>query len=254
MKIKNIYITLILLISIVFNSIAVNNIALLDSAKNNYKNKNYEKALKSYKSILKSGYEAADVYYNMGNCYYKLDSIPYAILYYEKAKLLSPNDDDILFNLKIANLKTIDKLDVLPKFFLTEWFDNFIDIFNTDTWAYISISSFIIFLLLILLFFFSRKISLKRLSFYFSLFFLIISFMGFSFSKKQKNKITQHNYAIIITPTVTAKSSPDDSGTDAFIIHEGVKVKLQDKVGEWSEIKLSDGSVGWIKTSDFKII
>ncbi len=251
---KKIYITIIILISIVFAASAANNTALLDSAKKYYQNKKYEQAILKYKTIINSGYEAADIYYNLGNCYYKLDSISYAILYYEKAKLLSPDDDDILFNLKIANLKTIDKLDVLPKFFLTEFFDNIINLFNSDTWAYISIISFIVFILLILLFFFSKKIATKRLSFYISLIFLLFTIFSFHFAKKQKDKIIAHNFAIITTPTVTAKSSPDDAGNDAFIIHEGTKVKLQDKVGEWSEIKLSDGSIGWIYTKDFVVI
>ncbi len=251
---KQLYITILIFLSLIFSVNANNNYSLLDSAKTYYKNKKYEKAITTYKKIIKSGYESAEVYYNTGNCYYKLDSIPYAILYYEKAKLLKPNDEDINYNLKIANLKTIDKLDVLPKFFLTKWIDNFIDLFSSDSWAYISIISFIIFLSLILLFFFTRKMTIKRTSFFTSLIFIIITILSFNFAKKQNNKITAHNYAIITTPTLTAKNSPDDSGNDAFIIHEGTKVKLQDKVGEWSEIKLSDGSIGWVKNKTFAVI
>lgn len=250
---KKIFITLLLL-SFALVGISSNNNDIIKSANNFYKNKEYSKALSLYKQVLHSNFESSEIYYNIGNCYYKLDSVAYSIIYYEKAKLLSPDDDDILFNLKIANLKTVDKFDELPVFFLTEWSNNIINLFNSELWSYISIASFILFLMLLLFFFFAKNIHYKRLMFYFSLLLLVVSALTFSFANKQFKEISSHNYAIITTPTVNVKSSPDDSGTEVFIIHEGTKVKIQDKVGEWTEVKLSDGSVGWLLATDYVTI
>ncbi|MFH2143127.1 MAG: tetratricopeptide repeat protein [Bacteroidota bacterium] len=226
----------------------------LDSASTNYKNGNYEKAIGFYSDLIESGYESSELYYNLGCSYFKINNLPQAILYFEKAKLQSPGDEDINYNLEFARSFIVDKIEVLPPFFLNQWYITLRSVFSTNGWAYFSIGTFCFFLLLLLFYFFTRKIFVKKLTFWFSLLFLIISIVSFSFSYKQYKMITERTGAIVFNPTVTLKSSPDEIGTDLFILHEGTKVFIEENIGDWYRIKLPDGSVGWLKESDIRKI
>lgn len=244
----------ILLILFCLPLAANENSAAIDSANACYSRGEYEKAIELYKSVIDNGYEAAELYYNLGNTCYKSNKITYAILYYERAKLLDPFDEDIDYNLEMAEKLVIDKIDIIPELFINTWIKQTVDMFSTNMWAVISIVVFVIFLLLFSVFLYSRIILLKKISFWIGILALMVSITAFTFSYKQKENITNRNTAIIFTPAVTVKSSPDDSGTDLFLIHEGTKITVTDALGEWVEIRLSDGNVGWLKASDLTLI
>jgi tetratricopeptide (TPR) repeat protein len=225
-----------------------------DSALMCYKNGKYEEAIKIYEKIINTGYEAPAIYFNLGNCYYKSNKLCYAILNYERAKILAPNDEDINFNLELAQKHVIDKLDILPALFITNWLNRYILSKPSDTWAMISIFSFILFLIFFSGYLFLTILSFRKVSFGLSIFILLISITTFIFAYRQKTAIENHKSAIIFIPTVNIKSSPDEKGTDIFVLHEGTKVELRDEVGNWKEIRLSDGNTGWIKSSDIIVI
>lgn len=227
---------------------------LLDSANQAYINGDYTKAISQYEMILEQGYESAALYYNLGNAYYKQNIVDKAILNYERALLLKPNDEDIKYNLEMANRLTVDRIEKLPDFFLSVWFKNIVKWFSPDVWAIISISSFLLTLVFISIYLYTRKYGLKKLSFWLGFAFILITIFSLVISYKQKQKILVKDTAIIMSPSVTVKSSPDKSGTDLFVIHEGTKVWIQDHVGEWKEIKLSDGSKGWLKVENIEEI
>jgi len=227
---------------------------VIDSANECYIRGEYERAIELYQSIIDNGYEASELYYNLGNAYYKSNKITYAILNYERAKILDPYDEDIEHNLRVAEKLVIDKIDMIPEFFVNTWIKKITNTFSTDMWAMISIIAFVAFLLLLSIFLYSRIIVLKKISFWISILIFIFSIAAFSFSYKQKEKVTNRDTAIIFTPAVTVKSSPDESGTDLFVIHEGTKVTITEALGEWVEIKLSDGNVGWVAASDLVLI
>jgi tetratricopeptide (TPR) repeat protein len=227
---------------------------LLDSAAQYYADRKYEKAIETYQKILYEGYEAAELYYNLGNAYFKSNKIPYAILNYERAKKLNPNDEDIEFNLKLANTHVVDKIDVIPEFFLTSWWGDLINIMSSNKWAIISMIAFVAALAGLLVFFLARVVIVRQISFWAGILLIVISVFTFNFSRKQYAKSQNEPQAIIITPSVVVKSSPSDGGTDLFLIHEGLKVTVTDKLGSWREIKLSDGNEGWIKNSDLEEI
>ncbi|MFP4025582.1 MAG: tetratricopeptide repeat protein [Thiohalospira sp.] len=227
---------------------------LLDSANQSYTNGNYAQAINQYEKILEQGYESAALYYNLGNAYYKQNIIEKAILNYERALLLKPNDEDIKYNLEMANRLTVDRIEKLPDFFLSVWFKNIVNWFSSDLWAIISISSFLLTLVFISIYLYTRKYGLKKLSFWLGFVLILISIFSLTISYKQKQKILVKDTAIIMSPSITVKSSPDKSGTDLFVIHEGTKVWIQDHVGEWKEIKLSDGSEGWLKAENIEEI
>jgi tetratricopeptide (TPR) repeat protein len=215
-----------------------------------YAKGHYYHAINVYEQIVDSGYESAELYFNLGNAYYKVNNIPLAILNYERAKKIDPWDKEIRHNLAIANTRIVDKIDVIPEFFLKNWITYIVNIASSDNWAIISITSFILFLLLFLVYLFSTRIGLKKLSFWLGILIFIISATSLYSSLKRKQFLTSKNSAIITSPTVTAKSSPAEWGVDLFVIHEGTRVIIIDSIDVWNEIRISDGKRGWINKSD----
>ncbi len=228
--------------------------ALIDSANNYYSNDMFEESIVTYEQIIEEGYESADLYYNLGNAYYKSNKIAYAVVNYERSLNLNPNDEDVAFNLRMANTHVVDKIDVLPEFFLSSWLQRLIQYFDTNIWALVSMAAFVVALVLLLLFFLSNSVVTRKISFWLGVFVLIVSVITFNFSKKQKWAVENEPEAVVLTPSVVVKGSPDESGTQLFLIHEGLKLNVIDEVGVWREIKLSDGNVGWVKISDLIII
>ena len=244
---------IIIILSVIllpFVNFAQNPQTLIDSARVYYTKGDYQKAVDAYKKVLDQGLESSELYYNLGNSYYKLKQAPYAILNYERAKKLDPNNKDINFNLKLAQRFVVDKIDVIPEIFFVKWAKEFVNLYSSDAWAVSSMVSFAIFIAFLLLFLFINSVFVKKFSFYITILFFIISIFAFVFSNIQKKKLLNHNEAIVFSPTVTVKSSPDQSGNELFLIHEGLKVTVTDSLGNWREIQLSDGNKGWLEASD----
>ncbi|MDD3052519.1 MAG: SH3 domain-containing protein [Candidatus Cloacimonetes bacterium] len=214
----------------------------------------YEDALQQWIDIYNTGYRSANLSYNIGNTYFKLNRIPDAILFFERAYLLDPSDEDINYNLQIARTLIVDRFQEIPELFFVKWY-NFISLsLSTNVWAKISIVSFILFLLLISLYIYSSKYRQKVLGFWLAIMFFIISVSSFAFALRNKSMVYDSHKAIISSPLVNGKSSPDNSGTDLFVLHEGTKVTVEDEVGEWLEIRLSDGNKGWVPLNTLNII
>lgn len=209
----------------------------------------YEEAAELYEQILTGGMESPEVYYNLGNAYYKLRNYPKAILNYERALRLDPLNENIRFNLEKTQVYNLDQIDEIPEFIIRRGLRNVLEIFSPNAWAYISLLAFIIGLSLLLLSFLSFKINLKRIGLYAAIAALIISVSTFLIAGSAKNFILKSGGAIVMTPTVTVKGSPDEGSTDLFLIHEGTKVFILDKIDDWYEIKLTDGKQGWLQQS-----
>ena len=233
-------------------AMAVDNSKLIE-ANTEFEAGNYTKAASMYEEILKEG-ESAAIYYNLGNTYYRLGRIAPAILNYERALLRDPGNEDIRYNLEFANYQTIDKFKPVDRFFLLKWIDGLSSLYGTNAWAYISIFCFILMLILVGVFVFVRVTWMKKAAFFTGIAVLLISITAFNFSKSQKEKLLMHEYAIIFSPTVTVKSSPDTSGTELFQLHEGTKVRIKRTLGNWIEIQSVDGNVGWVESSVLEAI
>lgn len=241
----------IMILNFIFSfSFALQPDSLISSGNKLYTKGFYKLAIDAYEQVVDSGYQASELYFNLGNAYYKSNNIPYAILNFERAKLLDPFDNDIKHNLALANAYVVDKIDVIPEFFLKRWIRNCVNITSSDSWAKFSVSAFIIFLLFLLGYLFFYRSGLKKLSFWLALLLFFISISTFYFSLKRKQILTLSNSAVIITPTLTVKSSPNEDGNDLFIIHEGTVVYIEDSISDWNQVKISDGNKGWIKESD----
>ena len=251
MILRNVFI-LILLFSV--NLWGFNADQIFMKANKLYQAKEYKEALELYLKIDKRGYASEDLYYNIGNSYYRLEKLGYAILYFEKALKISPGDEDIQYNLKLARAKTVDKLEEIPKIFLTVWWESLITLNNYSGWAFLVIIFLVLFLVLLGFYFLSKRLLYKKYGFYFSsvlfsvLFFVVIVFYS-SYEMETKT-----DFGVLINEMAIVKQAPDLQSSDAFIIHEGVKFSCEDRVGNWTKIKLIDGKIGWVEDSAFRKI
>lgn len=219
-----------------------------------YMRDDYASAIQIYENLLKKG-EAADVYYNLGNSYYKAGDIAKAILSYERALLLQPGNADIRANLEIARSKTIDKVVPVPEIFFVSWAKSLINSMSIDAWAKLGVVFFILLLVSLYLFFFSKQIVWKKTGFIAGLVLLAFVILSNVFASQQKSELTNRNDAIVLSPSVTVRSTPSDSGTSLFILHEGHKVEIKDNsMREWKEIRLEDGKVGWVPAFAIEVI
>lgn len=226
--------------------------AMGDSA---YSKGDYATAINIYEHIIANEGIAPELYYNLGNAYYKSNEIAKAILNYERALLLDPSDNDTRFNLELARAKTIDKVSDGFKLFLTQWVENVINLASMSTWAVIGVCTFILMLITLLLLFFGKSVALRKTAMSLSVLLLVLTIFSNIAAKHHYDLLNTRNMAIIMKPSVTAKSTPDNSGTSLFVIHEGRKVKVSDDtMKEWKEIELEDGTVGWVPTDALDII
>ena len=219
---------------------------LLQKANELYTKDQFKQSIEVYNQILMTNLESPELYFNLGNAYFKTGQYTLAILNYERARLLAPDDEDIAFNLQVANQKVVDAIQELPGFFISRWWNSLVNSQTTDTWAILSMMSFIVFLIMAGFYFFARTSDVKRITFWSGSFLFLFTVLTWTFAAKQKNRLVNHTFAIVMQPTVTVKSSPSEKGTNLFVIHEGLKVKITDKLGDWVEIRLADGNKGWL--------
>lgn len=227
---------------------------LTRQAENFYREGKYRQAAEAYNQILGAGLESEALYYNLGNSYYKLGENTKAILNYERALLINPSNKDARYNLKMAQEQAVDKIEVLPEIFFLRWYKALVAYFSADQWAYISVAFFLLFLCGVALFFFSSRVGWKKLGFIGGIVLLFFTVMTVIFTVKQNSRVADRDYAIVMTPSVTVKGAPDNSGTDLFVIHEGLKVQVIGSLGDWVNIRLGDGNEGWVVKNDVEKI
>ena len=215
---------------------------------------NYQEAICIYEKLLKNG-DNCDLYYNLGNAYFRTENLTKAILAYERAYKLSPTNQDVKYNLQYARSKTIDKVISKKELFFVTWYRAVLFACSTDSWAWLSIISIIISLVLILFFLFMEKAIMKKIGFYGTLVFLCVFLLSNLFAYQQKRLLTECDGAVVVMPSVSVKRTPDRHGADAFVIHEGTSVEITDKTMRgWYAIRLSDGREGWILVDTVEMI
>lgn len=219
-----------------------------------YARQQYQQAIKDYEELLHDGV-SAELYYNLGNAYYRTDNITRAVLNYERALLLSPGDGDIRFNLQMARSKTIDKITPESEMFFVTWYHALVNIMSVDGWARTALVSFALAIVLALVYLFSARIWVRKVGFFGGLAFIAVFILANLFAYQQRQELVNRTGAIIISSAVPVKSTPSKSGTDLFILHEGTKVEITDgTMRGWKEISVADGKEGWIETSKIEII
>jgi len=216
-----------------------------------YEEGKYEEALGVYNQVVQDAQESADLYYNMGNAAFRSNSIGYAILYYEKALKLEATHEDASNNLEFVSRYRLDAFEEVPQLFLAAWIRAFVHIIPERTWSILSILLFIIVLSGFLLYLFAKRIGLKKTGFVSALAALLLFGMAFSSAASRHREIIHPDAGIILAPSVVVRSSPSESGTELFILHEGTRIEVSEEVSGWQNIRVIDGREGWILAEDF---
>ncbi|MDB4919327.1 tetratricopeptide repeat protein [Mucilaginibacter sp.] len=246
---------LYLLIAFVIPSICFGNDnvqALFAGGNASYNKGQYKEALTAYQKVFDAGYESAALYFNMGNASFKTGDIPSALLYYGKAHRLSPGDEDINFNIRFVNLKTTDKIDEAPEFFVAKWWRGFILVLSANVLGWLSILFVLLASGILILYFFTTSVAIKKSSFYGAVILFVFGAFTIFIAGMQVSYFNGHKEAIIFSPSVTVKSGPVDKAGTLFVIHDGTKVNVLDDSNGWIKIKLANGNEGWIKMGDAK--
>jgi tetratricopeptide (TPR) repeat protein len=228
--------------------------SLLSKANQYYIDGNFDQAAELYQILVDSGYHNAELYYNLGNSYFKLNRIHYSIINFERAHILKPYDEDIEFNLEYARTFTIDRIEPIPVFFLVKWYRSVKGMLTSNAWAWVSLGLFAATLIFALLFWFSFSAIRKRLFFSLGIITLTLFIFSSVFSAQEKKRLSLRNEAIVFQTVVTVKSSPGESGKELFILHSGTKVTITKTIGNWVEIRIIDGNKGWIPSNTIELI
>ena len=211
---------------------------------------NYDSARIVYEKVLATDVESLPLYFNLGNTYYKMREYPMAIYYYEKALKLDPSNEEVQTNLAIANQAIVDKIEPVPQSFIVRGWHNARASLSGDQWAWCSVVCFALLLFAAFLFLRSRRMGVRKLGFFMGLLFLLAFALSVVFAAQLKQTSETQDQAIVMTPTVTVKSSPSEASVDLFVLHEGTKVNVLETTDGWSKIKIANGSVGWLQ-ADF---
>ena len=228
--------------------------ATKEQADSAYSQGHYQEAAAMYEELLKSG-PSAELYYNLGNAYYRQDNITRAVLNYERAQLFAPGDADIRFNLQMAQSKTTDKIVPESEMFFVTWYRSLVSMASTDAWAHLALIALAIAIALALLYLFASPVALRKVGFFGAMAMLVVFVLANVFAWQQKSELENRRGAIIMQGAVPVKSTPAADGTDLFILHEGTKVSVTDaSMREWREIAVPDGKRGWVHASQIELI
>ena len=245
-------VVLILLVSL--SSVTTSFAVTKTEADSAYARGEFQQAIKDYEALLKQG-ASADLYYNLGNAYYRSENITRAVLNYERALLLSPGDRDIRFNLQIAQAKTIDKIVPESEMFFFTWYRALVNLMSVDGWASVALVSLALVIILLLVYLFSDRVWLRKVGFFGGILMLLLFVLSNIFAWQQKQNLLFRKGGIVMTPTISVKSTPASNGTDLFILHEGTKVVITDSsMKDWREIRIADGKEGWIESKHLEEI
>ena len=233
---------------------AEHNLYLFEQANKFYEQDQYKKAVQAYEEIIGNGYESWELYYNLGNAYYKNRQLGKAILNYERAIRLEPENEDVQFNLEIANLSVVDKINIPPEVFIFEILSDFKNYFSLNTFSIIVIAFYLLIITFVILRILIRNKKVQNISFVIIIlgsviFVVFASILGLRINDSQNIK-----YGVILVNKVDVMSSPDKDGTEVFSLHEGLKAQVQRQVNNWYQIRLSDGKVGWVMQDILEII
>jgi tetratricopeptide (TPR) repeat protein len=254
MKCKKIAVLLAAILLVAFHAIAQNPEQLAAQAAKAYNEKQYPVAIELYNKIIASGYESYSLYYNLGNAYFRNNENTEAILFYEKGLKIAPNNEDIKHNIEVANGKLIDKVEKVPELFYKRWWKHLLNMMDIDILATLNILLLTSGLLLIALYIALSGTLIRKITFWTGLVLVFLFGIGTIAASQRNHYLTAQHEAIVFEPTVNIKSSPDENSKDIFVLHEGAKVVLLDVVADWQEIRIANGSIGWIKISGLKKI
>lgn len=219
-----------------------------------YQDGDYAGAIESFQGALQLGQESAALYFNLGNAYYKTDDIGRAIVNYERAKRLDAHDEDIDFNLQIAQLRVVDKIPTPEMDYFYQLWQNIKNGLGLNLLTILTLSVYILFILLLIIKLFAKRSVLQSIIRYaLTPTIIILVLISLLFGLRVRDDLTTH-YGVILAHKVAITSSPAEDATEVFALHEGVKVRIVATSGNFYRVRLSDGKDGWVKTESLQII
>lgn len=227
---------------------------LWDKANTAYINSDYHKAIDVYEQILARGLGSPKLYYNLGNAYFKEERLGKAILNYNRALRLAPGNDDIRYNLSVAEAMTKDNIEDIPEFFLVSWLRAVRHTMGCTSWSILSLVALLCMLGLFLLYLLSQRLSLRKAGFYGTLVAFLLFVVTMWFAVAERHEILDDSQAVVMASAAAVKSSPDTSSTDLFVLHEGTTLTITDRLGTWCEVVIADGKKGWLESSKIEVI
>jgi len=240
--------------SLLSNTLQDSAIVYLLRGNDAYQSNRFEEAISFYENVLDLQFESATLYYNLGNAHYKNGNNARALLWYERALRLDPKNEDIIHNISFVQQKLIDKIEVLPELFIVKWWNACAKLFTGNQWSIISIVSCSLFALFILIILLIRISWARSLSVFFSIVALLLTIFSIIFAKKETTRYIQNPEGIIMSSVLNVKSTPNEKGSDLFVIHSGLKVGITDQLNEWVEIRLPNGEKGWVLAGSVEVI
>ena len=251
--VKPLFLSMLFVFTFSFSAFAKTPEEQMKTGNEAYRLNHFKDACSEYESLVKEGYVSGELFYNLGNTYYRMNKSAKAILYYEKAKLLLPHDEALENNLKMANLSVTDKIETLPELAIVSFFKSIISFHTSSGWAWISIILLWLALAGAALYLFTKSLALRKTGFYSSIILLFICIVCFVFSR-YRHEMEDQKFAIIFAEVSYIKTSPEENGKDAFYLHSGMKVEVKETLGDWINIRLSDGKTGWMKKDEVENI
>lgn len=240
---------------ILFVSIANSqNETLFNGGTEAYNKGNYNKAIENYLEILENGQHSAELYYNLGNSYYKLNQIAPSIYYYEKALLLKPNDAEVLNNLGYARNMTLDAIETMPETGLSKIYKDIVGVLSFDQWAYAAVVFMILFVILYILFYYLQYATQKRVAFISGMLFLLMAVIAAMLSFISYGDFKADQPAIVFSDEVIIKSEPNNRSEEVFRLHEGTKLNVIEEFNDWKKIQIVDGQIGWLTSENIKLL
>lgn len=219
-----------------------------------YNEGDYNKAIESYLKILENGEHSAELYYNLGNAYYKLNQIAPSIYYYEKALLLKPNDPEIRNNLGYAQNMTLDAIEMMPETGLSKIYTNIVGMLSFDQWGYAAVAFMMLFVLLYITFYYLNYATQKRIAFILGMFALLLAISATALAYMSYSDFQADRPAIVFTDEVIIKSEPNDRSQEVFRLHEGTKLNVLEEFNDWKKIRIADGQIGWLTSENIKLL
>ncbi len=220
---------------------------LWQTANTAYNAGNYAQAEECYTRIVEQGLHSAALYYNLANAHFKQDELGKALLYYNRALRLRPNDEDIRHNLEYAEQSTKDSIEEIPEFFLKTWIKSLRGALSCTAWSILSLVMLATALAFGLIYMLAQRLSLRKTGFYLMSVSALLFVIATAFAWSERNMLTKRSEAIIMNSAVSIKSSPDRSATELFVLHEGTKVTIGEAIDGWAEVRIADGRKGWIE-------
>lgn len=227
---------------------------LWDRANTAYINGDYHGAVELYEALVAQGLGSVKLYYNLANSYFKDDRLGKAILFYHRALRMAPGNDDIRYNLNVAEARTKDKIEQIPEFFLAKWIRDVRHTMSCTAWSLFSLVVLAAALGLFLLYLLASRMTLRKVGFYGTFVAFLLFVVSSWFALGERREMLDDSKGVVMTTSAAVKSSPDKSATDLFVLHEGTLVEISSRLDGWCEITISDGKKGWLEARTIETI